>query len=116
MFEGTLARSNDDNAQLRDFCTHLEGLLATHGSGDAVGENGGVGRTITVDGFGVTECTSSAPFTVADGKRGPFVHHRHRQDRTASTCYPIHGESMAEVAVGADKRGSPLPWPYQQLC
>lgn len=29
-FEGKLTRSVDDNAQLRDFCAHLEGLLAVH--------------------------------------------------------------------------------------
>lgn len=67
-FEGKLNLSVEENAQLRDFCAHLEGLLAAHEDSQKASEG-----FVSVAGVGGVSKTAS---NACQNRVNPFNAHR----------------------------------------
>lgn len=102
-FEGKLTRSVEDNAELREFCAHLEGLLALHegsnGRGDcSAAGRGGAGRRVGAPAGGGRRCGMDGAVTGGD---------LNRRGSPASVC----GQS-----VGVRRNRAPFPAPFEDWC
>lgn len=117
-FDGKLAQVADDNAQLRVFCTHLEGLLAAAAAADGTGGNHGqgeaVGAGLTATGKASPPSSGTAANGAGDGRgcnvsagvsAGSSTKHR------PSPPFALRRESLGEV-----RRGSALAGPFQEVC
>ena len=107
--EGELKRSVDDNAQLREFCTHLEGLLAAHGDRNdegvaGAGGGGGAGTTYGVSaGAAVWGGCNGSGTSTAVGSNHP----------TGDNASPF---AVRRGSFGERRKGAPLPGRFQDLC
>lgn len=110
--EAELKRSVDDNAQLREFCTHLEGLLAAHGDRNddglagagAGGAGGGAGTTYGISaGAAVGGGCNGWGTSTAVGSNHP----------TGDGASPF---SVRRGSFGERRKGAPLPGSFQDLC
>lgn len=109
--EGELKRSVDDNAQLREFCTHLEGLLAAHGdrNDEGLARAGGGGGAGTAYG-----ASGSGGAAVGGGCNG------WGKSTAVGSNHPA-GDDASPFAVrrgsfGERRKGAPLPGRFQDLC
>ncbi|CAM9819206.1 unnamed protein product [Scytosiphon promiscuus] len=112
-FDEKLTRSGKDNAQLRVFCSHLEGLLAANAASNAAGAGGAQTRTAAAQPCpGTTAGVRSAvgscgcPVSTSGGNDGS-KHHR-------STSK--YGARYEAPPGGGRRRGSAFDGPFQQLC
>ena len=119
-FDGKLAQVADDNAQLRVFCDHLEGLLASStpvaatadGTGGKVGQGEAVGTGVAsrvkvslsngaaANGAGKRDCNVSTGMSAGSSSK-------HRP----SDPFAVRRESLGEA-----RRGSALPGSFQAVC
>lgn len=112
--EGELKRSADDNAQLREFCTHLEGLLAAPGDRNDDGVAGaGAGGGRAGGGAGTTYGISAGA-AVGGGCNG------WGPSTAVGSNHPT-GDGASPFAVrrgsfGERRKGAPLPGSFQDLC
>lgn len=121
-FDGKLAQVADDNAQLRVFCTHLEGLLAAatpsaaaaaadgtggkHGQGEAAG-TGATARAkaplsngTAPNGAGWCGCNVSTGVSAG----------------SSSKHKPKPPFALRRESLGKTRRGSALPGTFQEVC
>lgn len=113
-FDEKLTRSGKDNAQLRVFCSHLEGLLAANDASKGAEAGGAQKREAAALPFVVTTAATGAVRSAVGscgcpvGKAGGNDGTKHRLGSKLGARYDSLG--------GDVRRGSAFTGPFQQLC
>lgn len=120
-FHWKLAQVADDNAQLRVFCNHLEGLLAAAtpvagGGGGSGGDEHGQGEAVGTRATARAQMSTSAR-TSANGTGGcdrnisAGVSAGGSSERRTNPPFSLRRESRVEVRSGSDLVGA-----FQEVC